>query len=314
LSAPSLLLDQALVACSHHAPAGFSRRAHGGRSGLLDVCTLAIYRDRWRRYPLVVAANRDEFVARPSAPPARLPELPAAVAGRDLEANGTWLGCRVDGPFLVAGLLNRRPAGGSGISSTGARSRGLLCLDALRATSVADVLERLHGDDVSSYGPFNLLLADVDRAIVVNNGSTSGSVSESVSGSAEGYRPGAPAKVSGLACCELDAGLSLLTNLDVNDPRCPRLASAVAGFERASAALGDDPSLEDLAAALHAVLSDHTNSVDPGNTDPLARLCIHGDVYGTRSSSLIVLTGDGRVRYFHAAGRPCITPLVEVAY
>jgi uncharacterized protein with NRDE domain len=42
-------------------------------------------------YPLVVAANRDEFFVRPSAPAAFWPEAPQILAGRDLEAGGTWL-------------------------------------------------------------------------------------------------------------------------------------------------------------------------------------------------------------------------------
>jgi len=46
------------------------------------------------RYPLVVAANRDEFYARPSREVARWPENPAVLGGRDLEEGGTWLGVR----------------------------------------------------------------------------------------------------------------------------------------------------------------------------------------------------------------------------
>ncbi|NVZ78761.1 NRDE family protein, partial [Pseudomonas gingeri] len=41
--------------------------------------------------PLIVAANRDEFYARPSLPLAQWPETPQVHAGRDLEAGGTWL-------------------------------------------------------------------------------------------------------------------------------------------------------------------------------------------------------------------------------
>jgi len=42
--------------------------------------------------PLIVAANRDEFYARPSLPLAQWPDAPAVYAGRDQEAGGTWLG------------------------------------------------------------------------------------------------------------------------------------------------------------------------------------------------------------------------------
>ena len=49
----------------------------------------------WRahpRYSCIVAANRDEFHARPAAPAAWWPDPPQVLAGRDLEAGGTWLG------------------------------------------------------------------------------------------------------------------------------------------------------------------------------------------------------------------------------
>ena len=43
-------------------------------------------------YPLVVAANRDEFFARPTAPAAFWKDAPQVLAGRDQEAGGTWMG------------------------------------------------------------------------------------------------------------------------------------------------------------------------------------------------------------------------------
>ena len=49
----------------------------------------------WRRhadFPLVVAANRDEFHARPASAAAFWKDHPAILGGRDLQAQGTWLG------------------------------------------------------------------------------------------------------------------------------------------------------------------------------------------------------------------------------
>ena len=43
-------------------------------------------------YPLVVAANRDEFFARPAAPAGFWADHPDVLAGRDLQAGGSWLG------------------------------------------------------------------------------------------------------------------------------------------------------------------------------------------------------------------------------
>ena len=56
-------------------------------------------------YPLVLAANRDEFHARPAAPAAWW-QQPRILAGRDLSAGGTWLGVARDGRF--AALTNYR--------------------------------------------------------------------------------------------------------------------------------------------------------------------------------------------------------------
>jgi len=56
------------------------------------MCLLVI---AWRahpRYQLIVAANRDEFHERPAAPMAKWPAPDGILAGRDLRANGTWLG------------------------------------------------------------------------------------------------------------------------------------------------------------------------------------------------------------------------------
>jgi hypothetical protein len=80
--------------------------------------------------PLVVAANRDEFFARPSAPAAFWPEAPQVLAGRDLEAGGTWLGVSRGQRF--AALTNYRE-GGKPLPH--ARSRGALVADFLPATT-----------------------------------------------------------------------------------------------------------------------------------------------------------------------------------
>ena len=102
--------------------------------------------------PLVVAANRDEFRARPTAAAARWPDAPQVVAGRDLEAGGTWLGATDAGRF--AAVTNVREPG----RPPGARSRGHLTRDFLTGTAPpGDFAAGLPGE---AYSGFNLLLSD----------------------------------------------------------------------------------------------------------------------------------------------------------
>src|SRR6266436_5417239 len=98
------------------------------------MCTLAIYFRTFADYPVIIAANRDEYLARPALPPTSLLDEPRVIGGKDLRASGTWLGINEHG--LVAGLLNRR--NGDSENDASLRSRGLLCLDALRYSSAPE--------------------------------------------------------------------------------------------------------------------------------------------------------------------------------
>ncbi len=69
------------------------------------MCTLIVLRGLCEEYPLVVAANRDEFYARPSVPPAPWEDGAPFIAGRDEQDGGSWLGATREG--FVVGLTNR---------------------------------------------------------------------------------------------------------------------------------------------------------------------------------------------------------------
>jgi uncharacterized protein with NRDE domain len=262
------------------------------------VCTLALYRNVSPRYPLIVAANRDEFLGRAAAPPSAWPSPRGIVAGRDLVAGGTWLGCRVDGSGRIVGLLNRRPAADKPASGPGERSRGLLCVDALASPNLDDFFASLDAREAARYGGFNLFVADLGGACVVDNG-------------------------IGVRRVSLDAGLSVLTNLDVNDPRCPRLAGATRRFDAVAPLLRSGADVAEAVPALAFVLSSHEAGLEPGfEEDPALRavggaaafskICVHVADYGTRSSSMIFVDPTGHVRYFHADGPPCKAQFVEV--
>lgn len=87
------------------------------------MCVLALFLDAFPGVPLIVAANRDESLARPSAPPQAL--APGIVGGKDLEGGGTWLGVNDDGVFVA--ITNR----GVPARTPRSYSRGLLALEAL---------------------------------------------------------------------------------------------------------------------------------------------------------------------------------------
>jgi uncharacterized protein with NRDE domain len=106
-------------------------------------------------YPLVVEANRDEFFARPTAPAAFWKEAPQMLAGRDLEAGGTWMGVTRGGRF--AALTNFRDPSQN---RKGVPSRGGLVADFLAGDEAPqDYLERIAplGRQCNGY---NLLVSD----------------------------------------------------------------------------------------------------------------------------------------------------------
>lgn len=101
-------------------------------------------------YPLIVLAHRDEFIARPTAPMARWPGT-NIIAGRDLQAGGSWLGVSAANRF--AAVTNVRQAG----VPPGTLSRGELVARFLQGEEdIADFAQA--AADNQLYGGFNLLL------------------------------------------------------------------------------------------------------------------------------------------------------------
>ena len=117
------------------------------------MCLAAFSWGEHLRYPLVLAANRDEFHQRPSAPMAWWDDG-ATLAGRDLEAGGTWLGISRQGRI---GLLTnvREP----GRQQQGLASRGLIIPTWLDPTVTAQTLRT--SLEARTYNGYNLLALDV---------------------------------------------------------------------------------------------------------------------------------------------------------
>lgn len=225
----------------------------------------------WRmhsRFPLVVAANRDEFLARPAAPAHWWTDEPRILAGRDLEANGTWLGLTRLGRF--AALTNYRDPTRH---RPGAPTRGALVRDCLLSDESAErSLQRLASLS-GGYAGFNMIVGD---------GQSLG-VHESTTGAVRMLSPG----IYGLSNHLLDTDW-------------PKVRSA---RERLRAAL---PQLPD-EQALYALLRDDQPAEDhhlpqTGVSPEWERLLSPAFIrapaygYGTRCSTVITVGRDGAAR------------------
>jgi uncharacterized protein with NRDE domain len=130
------------------------------------MCLILVAWQAHPDFPLVVAANRDEFFARRAVGADFWGDAPSILAGRDLEAGGTWLGIARGGPhgYKFSVLTNYRDPGRH---KQNAPSRGSLVADFLRGDMSIDAyLDRLHPAD---YNGFNLLLGDGRRLVAYSN-------------------------------------------------------------------------------------------------------------------------------------------------
>lgn len=118
------------------------------------MCLIAFALDADPACPLLIAANRDEYLNRPTAPLHRwsLDDGTEVVGGRDLRDGGTWLGLNPQG--RVAMLTNVRQA----VMGPGARSRGELVTRWLQGDGDVDRFAR--DLDPEAYAGFNLVVGD----------------------------------------------------------------------------------------------------------------------------------------------------------
>jgi len=232
------------------------------------MCLIAF---AWRahpHYPLILAANRDEFHHRPTAAAGFWAEAPQLLAGRDQQQGGTW--CGITRAGRIAAVTNYRDPS---LPELGKRSRGHLVRDYLlnaqdAAESAQDI--ELHKQQFSD---FNLLLGDKDALYYI------------------GSRSPGPMRLA--------AGVHGLSNGRL-DMAWPKVRHACAGLE----ALLREP---DIAMdAVFAVLGSRRIAADAELPDTgiglqmerfLSAPFIVSDGYGTRASTVILIGAKNEARF-----------------
>ena len=128
------------------------------------MCLIVFAKNVHHKFKLIFAANRDEFYNRPSEQAEFWSDYPDLLAGKDLQAGGTWLGITKQGRF--AAITNYRDLK---ILMPDAPSRGNLTLNFLISdVSPEGYYEKLR-PELSKYNGFNLLLGTIDELFYFSN-------------------------------------------------------------------------------------------------------------------------------------------------
>jgi len=244
------------------------------------MCLVLLALDAHPVYRLIVAANRDEFYDRPTAPAAFWADAPEVLAGRDLQAGGSWLGVDRRGRF--AAVTNYRQGRRERPAS---RSRGHLVSEFLTTGTGAREHTKRVQRDASLYNGFNLMAGDARELFYYSNRE----------GRARTLAPG----VYGLSNHLLDTAW----------PKVTTTKSAFGGLLSSGAS--------ELTDGLFALLSDRNQPPDDllprtGVGTEWERLLssafIASSDYGTRSSTVVLVGRDGVVvfaeRSFDPGGIP----------
>ena len=128
------------------------------------MCFIVLSYRQHPRYRLVLATNRDEFYARPTAPAAFWDDAPSVLAGRDLQGGGTWLGVTRAG--RLAALTNVREPHRH---LDDAPTRGALVADYLTGMMQPRVYLDAVRQEAARYNGFNLLLGDTKDLFYFGN-------------------------------------------------------------------------------------------------------------------------------------------------
>jgi uncharacterized protein with NRDE domain len=128
------------------------------------MCLIVFANNVLEDYKLIFAANRDEFYNRPSEQADFWKDRPDLLAGKDLQAGGTWMGITRKGKF--AAITNFRDLKNN---RNDAPSRGELTLDFLvKDVTPEEYYNRLKSE-LNNYNGFNLILGNIDELYYFSN-------------------------------------------------------------------------------------------------------------------------------------------------
>ncbi|MEX1239334.1 MAG: NRDE family protein [Cyclobacteriaceae bacterium] len=239
------------------------------------MCLIFIGLKNHPKYKLIVAANRDEFYDRPTAPASFWEDHPDILAGRDLEAKGTWLGMTKSGRICM--VTNFRDP--KNIHAQ-APSRGKLVTDFLRDNTTGEkYLEKLM-PHARKYNGFSLIAGTVDALYYFSN-----------------YKDG---------IILLNSGLFGLSNhlLETPWPKVEKGKNRIQELLKSSAIHVE---------GLYEVLSDEAISSDPHLPDTgvgleleraLSAAFIKSAGYGTRSSTVVMVDYNNHVSFHERVYNP----------
>lgn len=209
------------------------------------------------QWPLVIAANRDEFYQRPTRPAQFWPEVPQLLAGKDLQAGGSWMGVTTDGRF--AAVTNYRDPNQEPHYP---RSRGALVADFLSGDLAPEPylsnIDPFHNE----YAGFNLLLGNSEQLFFYSNQSRTVE--------------------------QLSPGTYGLSNGHLDEP-WPKVADGKQQLNRIVQSNPDTPKLFTLLAD-RTLAEDHSlpnTGIDVSMESILSAKFIFTESYGTRASTAI---------------------------
>ncbi len=221
------------------------------------------------RYPLILAANRDEFYERPASKSHFWEDHPDLLAGRDMKYGGTWMGITRSGRF--AGVTNFRERAGIREHPL---SRGLMVKDFLTSRDSPETFLKRIIPRTEEYDGFNLLLGDPASLIYYSNRSRN----------MQALKPG----VYGLSNHLIDTPW----------PKLVRTRQALTAIIE-----GSDPVNTE---RLSSILYDKSPAADNELPDTgfelewervLSSAFIVTPTYGTRASTVILIDTDGQVTF-----------------